>query len=218
MRNGNKSAGQPAVAHAGFTHPRGLGGAFLGAMLLAGASGLTGCAVPPAATPGAVTGTPAATSAPLPLEAIAARLPGSAATFTRGATVPVLRPMEGLEVNYATPGRRAAAFVQVVRPEAGEADAVAVAEYARWRAETSTGERPGRRLSIAEEFQEAAGPGFRCAALEGSYGRQPVQSMVCVGAHAGHVLRVRVSMMRDTPPAADARAFLRDVAVALNGT
>jgi hypothetical protein len=151
------------------------------------------------------------------MEAVAARLPEAAGVFTRGATVPVRQPMEGLEVNYATLGRRAAAFVQVVRPVSGAADAVAVAEYVRWRTETSTGERPGRRLSIVQEFEEAAGPGFRCAAMEGSYGRQPVQSMVCVGAHGGHVLRVRVSMMRDTPPAADARAFLRDVAVALNG-
>lgn len=153
----------------------------------------------------------------MPLEAIAARLPDASAGFTRGATVPVLRPMEGLEVNYATPGRRAAGFVQIVRPEAGATDAAATAEYARWRSETSTGERPGRRMSIVEEFQEAAGPGFRCAAMEGSYGRQPVQSLVCVGTRAGNVLRVRVSMMRDTPPAADPRAFLRDVARALDG-
>lgn len=221
MRNGNRSAGPPAVAPAGAATARGPGGAVLGVILLAGAALLAGCAAAPQAGQDAASGTPAAAAAapgtPLPSEAIAALLPDAAASFARGATVPVLRPMEGLEVNYATPGRRAAAFVQIVRPGSGTANDTAAAEYTRWRTETSTGARPGRRLSIVQEFQEAAGPGFRCAALEGSYGRQPVQSMVCVGARAGHVLRVRVSMMRDTPPAADARAFLRDVAVALNG-
>jgi len=168
----------------------------------------TGAAAP-AATP------PRAGSA----EALAGALPAQAGAFARGATVPVRQPMEGLEVNYATPNRRGAAFVQVVRPAEGGAQggapAVAVSEYARWLAEVSTGARPGRRLTLVQEFAEPAGPGLRCAALEGRYGREPVQSTLCVGASGGHVLRLRVSSIRDAVPAAEARSFMTEVAQAL---
>jgi hypothetical protein len=173
---------------------------------------LVGCAAPRPA-PVAADAAPARTASQNNDPAsLAAALPASADTFSRGATVPVLQPMEGLEVNYATPNRRGAAFVQLVRPAAGEAPAVAAGEYSRWLAEVSTGARPGRRLSVAQEFTEPGGPGLRCAALEGSYGRQPVQSTLCVGATGGHVVRLRVTMMRDTTPAGDARAFLSEIA------
>lgn len=179
---------------------------------------VAGCAPPPGGTapPGAAA--PAA-RAPLAADAspsaLAAALPASADSFQRGATVPVRQPMEGLEVNYSTPNRRGAAFVQVVRPESGAAPAVAAAEYTRWLAEVTTGERPGRRLRVVQEFTEAGGPGLRCAALEGSYGRQPVESTFCVGAAGPHVLRLRATMMREGAPAGDARVFMAEMARSL---
>lgn len=143
---------------------------------------------------------------------LAAALPASADSFQRGATVPVRQPMPGLEVTYSTPNRRGAAFVQLVQPGSGSASDAATSEYARWLAETTTGARPGRRLAVVEEFTHAGGPGLRCAAMSGSYGRQPVLSTLCVAATGGHVLRLRVTMMRDTPLAGDARAFLAEIA------
>ncbi len=202
-----KMTAAPAAPHRS-RPPR---GSALGLTLLVAGLALSGCGAPRQAAgpegvpPGA--GAPPAGST----EALAATLPANADAFARGATVPVRQPMEGLEVNYATPNRRGAAFVQIVRPAAGAAGAAA-AEYSRWLTEASTGARPGRRLRVAEEFNEPGGPGLRCAALEGSYGRQPVQTTLCVGATGGHVVRLRVSMMRDTPPAADARAFLGEIA------
>jgi hypothetical protein len=156
--------------------------------------------------------------------ALAERLPASAAGFQRGATVPVAQPRPGTEVNYATEGRRAAAFVQVLRPEGaapadGPQEAEAQAEFQRWVTESARGQGPARRLSVAAEFQEPpSAPLLRCAAMEGSYGRQPVQSLVCVGAAGGQILRIRASMPRHTPPVADPRAFVREIAAALRGT
>ncbi|MBB3898437.1 hypothetical protein [Roseococcus suduntuyensis] len=174
---------------------------------------LAGCEAPRQA--GQAPAPTAVRAGPATAEALAAALPASADSFTRGATVPVRQPMEGLEVNYATSNRRGAAFVQVVRPAQGDAPAAAAGEYTRWLDEVSTGARPGRRLNVVQEFTEPAGPGLRCAALEGSYGRQPVQSTFCVGTAGGHVLRLRVTMMRDAAPVADARAFLLQVARSL---
>lgn len=174
---------------------------------------LAGCEAPRQA--GEAAAPVAARGGPATAEALVAALPASADSFTRGATVPVRQPMEGLEVNYATPNRRGAAFVQVVRPAQGEARAAAAGEYTRWLAEVSTGARPGRRLNVVQEFTETAGPGLRCASLEGSYGRQPVLSTFCVGAVGANVLRLRVTMMRDAAPVADARAFLLEVARSL---
>ncbi len=118
---------------------------------------------------------------------------------------------------YATPNRQAAAFVQVMRPaEAlpdGAASPAAQAEYGRWKAAATDHASRNRRLRVVRE--EEVGGLFRCAALEGSYGRQPVQSTVCVGAAGGQMLRLRVSMPRREPAVADAQAFVREVAAAL---
>lgn len=157
--------------------------------------------------------------------ALANRLPASAAGFQRGATVPVTQPQPGTEVNYATEGRRAAAFVQVLSPVGaapasdGPNDPEAQSEFQRWVAESARGQGPARRLSVASEFNEPpSSPLMRCAAMEGTYGRQPVQSLVCVGAAGGQILRIRASMPRHTPPVADPRAFVREVSAALRGT
>ena len=167
------------------------------------------------------TATPAA--APVPVasapEQLARRLPAQAAGFQRGATAPVQQPARGVEVAYSTDGRSAAGFVQVLGapgplPDGVQSEAVQ-AEYRRWLAETARG-AASRRLRVASEsLQPAQSPLFRCAEMEGTYGRQPVQSVLCVGAAGGKLLRVRVSMPRQDPPVADSRAFVRDITAAL---
>jgi hypothetical protein len=154
---------------------------------------------------------------------LAARLPPAAAGFRRGVDAAVEQPLPGVEVAYATEGRQAAGFVQVLRPPStpppdGTASPLVEDEFRRWRDETARGLLRSRRLTVVAEFEEpAAAPLFRCAALEGSYGRQPVQSQICVGAAGGQVLRLRASMPRRNPPVADPRAFAREIAGGLRG-
>jgi len=176
------------------------------------AEGPDAVAIPPAPIPVA--------SAP---ELLAQRLPSQAAGFQRGATVPLRQPFPGVEVAYATPGRTAAGFVQVLRapgdtasaPDGIQAPAVQ-AEYQRSITEAARGAGAHRRLTVVREVSHPEeNPLFRCAELEGTYGRQPVQSMICVGAAGGQLLRLRVSMPRRNPPLADSRAFLSEIVAAL---
>jgi hypothetical protein len=155
---------------------------------------------------------------------LAARLPPAVAGFRRGTDAAINQPLAGVEVAYATEGRQAAGFVQVLRPPGaspppdGTASELVQEEYRRWREETARGLMRSRRLTVVAEFDEpAAAPLFRCAALEGSYGRQPVQSQICVGAAGGQLLRLRASMPRRNPPVADPRAFAREIAGGLRG-
>lgn len=157
-------------------------------------------------------------------EAMAQRLPAQAASFQRGATVPLRQPLPGVEVAYATPGRTAAAFVQILRPPGegtstlsdGTESATVQGEYQRSIAEAARGAGPHRRLTVIREANlPEDNPLFRCAELEGTYGRQPVQSVICVGGAGGQLLRLRASMPRRDPPLADLRAFLRDIVAAL---
>lgn len=157
-------------------------------------------------------------------ELMAQRLPAQAGSFQRGATVPLRQPLPGVEVAYATPGRTAAAFVQVLRPPGEGASTLAdgtesptvQGEYQRSVAEAARGAGAHRRLTVIREVnQPETNPLFRCAELEGTYGRQPVQSMICVGGAGGQLLRLRASMPRRDPPLADSRAFLRDIVAAI---
>lgn len=154
-------------------------------------------------------------------ERLAERLPAQAATFQRGATAPIQQPLPGVEVAYATQGRSAAGFVQVVRPPSetppdGPGSLVVQDEYQRMVAAAQRGAGPHRRLRVVQESDQPPGaPLFRCADLEGTYGRTPVTSTSCVGAAGGQLLRLRVSMPRRDPPAADPRAFITDITAAL---
>lgn len=152
---------------------------------------------------------------------LAERLPAQASTFQRGATAPIEQPLPGVEVAYATAGRSAAGFVQVVRPPSeappdGPGSLVVQDEYQRMLTAAQRGAGPHRRLRLVQESDQPPGaPLFRCADLEGTYGRTPVTSTSCVGAAGGQLLRLRVSMPRRDPPAADPRAFIRAVTAAL---
>ena len=125
--------------------------------------------------------------------------------------------MPGREVAYATSNRQAAAFVQVLRPAAalpdGAASPEARAEFARWRDTATTEGGRNRRLRVVGETDEANL--FRCAQMEGTYGRTPMRSTICVGAAGGQLLRLRLTQQRLEPPPADDRAFIAAIAEAL---
>lgn len=152
---------------------------------------------------------------------LAERLPAQVGVFQRGATSPIEQPLPGVEVAYSTAGRTAAGFVQVVRPPSeappdGPGSLVVQDEYQRALAAAQRGAGPHRRLRLVRESdQPASAPLFRCAELEGTYGRTAVTSTTCVGAAGGQLLRLRVSMPRRDPPAADPRAFVEGVTAAL---
>ena len=152
---------------------------------------------------------------------LAQRLPAQAGAFRRGTTSPIERPLPGVEVAYSTSGRSAAGFVQVVSPADGPppdgpGSVMVQEEYQRVVAGAQRGAGPHRRLRLVNELDEPPGtPLFRCAELEGAYGRTPVRSTNCVGAAGGQLLRLRVSMPRRDPPLADPRAFVRDIAAGL---
>jgi len=166
-------------------------------------------------------------TAPAPVPVVSApallaqRLPAQAGAFQRGTTSPIERPLPGVEVAYSTSGRSAAGFVQVVSPADGPppdgpGSVMVQEEYQRVVAGAQRGSGPHRRLRLVNELDQPPGaPLFRCAELEGTYGRTPVMSTNCVGAAGGQLLRLRVSMPRRDPPAADPRAFVRDITAAL---
>ncbi|MDB5371857.1 MAG: hypothetical protein JWP04_499 [Belnapia sp.] len=181
----------------------------LAALLLLG-----GCVAVPGAPGGATV--PAATLTPA---ALAARLPVEAAGFQRGATATVAE--EGRETAYRTLGRIAAgATVELLRP-AGAAipagiESPAVAEAFAHFIQDATRPMPQRQLRDEARFVLGQGAAaLRCAATAGTYGREAVEGLLCVGGLGGGLLRLRVTMPRRDPAPADARAFAGAVLAAL---
>lgn len=167
---------------------------------------------------------PPAPPAERPPVELAARLPEEAAGFIRGATLPLPQRPAGREVAYATRGRvAAAAILEIDRPDAGPlpagtADPAVAAALedmlaAAARAPGHRQQRETARLTLPE----AAPPGLSCAETSGTYGRERVEGMLCAGAVAGDLLRLRVTMPRRDPPPADPRAFASAILAALRG-
>lgn len=174
-------------------------------------------------------GDPAATAlatqpAPrLSLQDAAGRLPPEAAGFRRGQTLPAAPPGVGQEVAYATPAarQRAAAVVKLAQVGAGLADGPASAEaQAAFQAELNDavqGRDRARQMRETRRFPlEVAGRAvLNCAELAGTFGRQPVEGLVCAGGVGGNLVRLRVSMPRAAPALADAPAFASAIVAAL---
>ena len=157
---------------------------------------LAGCATPPPPPPAISTA-----------DALLGRLPAELGGFSRGSTTPVTEPVAGSEVAYATINRGIAGYVQVLGP--AEPDA-APGELQRFVAAVATGS--SRRMR--QRAQPSLG-GFTCAELEGTYGRQAVESLACAGAFGGQLVRLRLTMVRRGDRMADARAFAEGIAAAL---
>ena len=121
-----------------------------------------------------------------------ARLPASAGGFQRGGTTPLTEP---------------SGYVQVLR----RSDPfTAETELRRFVTEASTGS--SRRMR--ERAQPSVGA-FSCAELDGTYGRQAVESLACAGAFGGQLVRLRLTMVRRGERMAEARAFAEQVSAAL---
>jgi hypothetical protein len=188
------------------------------ALLLA----LAAC-VPP---DGETVATTAAVAPPAPrlsVQVAAQRLPAEAAAFRRGQTLPARPPATGQEVTYATPAarQRAAAVVKLAPVGAdlpdGPASPAATAAFQAELNDAVQGRDRARNLHETRRFplQVAGSTALTCAALEGSFGRQPVEGLVCAGAVGGNLVRLRVTMPKVASHLADAPAFASAIVAAL---
>lgn len=154
-------------------------------------------------------------AAPAGTPDLAARLPAEAAGFLRGETGPP--GGTPLRVEYATANRAAVATVAIAErtPPLRERDGAAL-DAALGGAVGSVlatmPERSGRQLAERERYEL---PGLRCSLLRGTFGRAPVARHVCVGATAGRLVTIEVTMADRTPPPAEAEAFARAVIASL---
>ena len=144
--------------------------------------------------------------------AAAARLPQQAAGFVRGRVIDYERerPGYGTGVDYATPNRAAVATVSLYtkgrssEPSSADVETelrVAVQEAS----ETAISGRSARRFTAGQPTTMAEG--LRCVRLQGTFGRAPVQRLVCVGTAAGRYIRVQVTQPASGVPGADPNAF-----------
>ncbi len=150
----------------------------------------------PAAQPAAATPT---------LEGAVARFPAEVAGFARGETVWHERtsPGMGVTTDYAGPARAAVATASLY--DRGRAPVPADLNGAPLQTEFANAvrealamadRRTSHRLVERERFDLPVpnADGLLCSRLEGSYGRQAVQTLVCLGEAAGRYLKVQVTM------------------------
>ncbi len=184
---------------------------------------LAGC-VPPEGDGTLASGAAAVPPAPrLSVQDAASRLPDEAAGFRRGQTLPARAPATGQEVTYATPAarQRAAAVVKLapVGPDLpdGAASPAASAAFQAELNDAVQGRDRARHMNETRRFplMVAGAPALDCAALAGTFGRQPVEGLVCAGGVGGNLVRLRVSMPKVTPSLADAPAFASAIVAAL---
>jgi hypothetical protein len=160
------------------------------------------------------------------LEAAAARLPASVAGFARGDAVwhERERPGHGVAVDYAGPARAAVATVSLYDRGQGsvsERDARIAGEFDSAVADVLAQAGARTSSSLAERGRsQMAVPGgapLDCARLEGTYGRQPVGTLVCVGAAAGRFIKVQVTAPSRQVRPVDPGPFVVGVAQAARG-
>jgi hypothetical protein len=101
-------------------------------------------------------------------------------------------------------------------PDGPDSQAASAAFQGELNAAVSGSDR-ARTLHETRRFtpENAGHPMVSCAALEGTYGRQPVEALVCGGGIGGNVLRLKVSMPSQQPPLADPQAFASAIVAAL---
>jgi len=178
--------------------------------------------------PGGTRAVSAAARATPPLEGAAARLPPQAAGFNRGQAVwhERERAGTGVSVEYAGPARAAVATVSLYdRAQGAVPDAAGAArvqqEFTSAVAEVVAVAGTRTSQQIAErERSELAVPGgtpLSCARLEGTYGRQEVRTLVCLGVAAGRFLKVQVTSPARQVRPVDPVPFVVEIAQAARG-
>lgn len=173
-------------------------------------------------------GTAARAGAVPTLEAAAARLPANAAGFARGSTTWHERERAGMgvSVEYAGPSRAAVATVSLYdraqgavpdapgNPRVAQEFSAAVAEVV-----ALAGTRTSQQIAESERAEVAVpgGAPLSCARLEGTYGRQPVRTLVCLGPAAGRFLKVQVTAPARQVRPVDPMPFIVEIAQAARG-
>ena len=162
------------------------------------------------------------------LESAAARLPESVAGFTRGAITwhEQERPGLGVAVDYAGPARSAVSTVSLYdRGRPWVTDDIGAAAQ-REEFATAVGEAlamAGSRTSqslVERERSQVPVPGqapLQCARLQGTYGRNEVQTLLCLGGAAGRFLKVVVTAPGRQVRPVDPMPFVVGLAQAARG-
>jgi hypothetical protein len=160
------------------------------------------------------------------LDAAVARLPAEVAGFTRGSTewLERQRPGLGASTEYAGPSRAAIASVSFYDrgqtavadndPRLGAEFSAAVSEVV-----SLAGTRTSQQLAESGRTSLAipGGAPLSCARLDGTYGRQPVNTLVCLGAAAGRYFKVQVTSPARQVRPVDPMPFVVGVTQAARG-
>jgi hypothetical protein len=154
------------------------------------------------------------------LEAAAARLPANVAGFTRGEATWHERttPGLGVAVDYAGPSRSAVATVSLYdrgrRPDA--ASLTAEFDQALVDVMGVAGARTGQVITERERtsLPVSVGPPLQCARLAGTYGRQEVTTLVCLGEADGRFLKTLVTWPSRQVRPVDPLPFVTGIAAA----
>ncbi|MGG5818397.1 hypothetical protein [Falsiroseomonas sp. HW251] len=160
------------------------------------------------------------------LEAAAARLPPEVAGFSRGSAVwhERERPGQGVSVEYAGPQRAAVATVSLydrAQAPVGASDPRLGAEFSSAVAEVVSlaGTRTSQQMAegARAEVPVPGGAPLSCARLDGTYGRQPVQTLVCLGSAAGRYLKIQVTSPQRQVRPVDPMPFVVGITQAARG-
>jgi hypothetical protein len=152
----------------------------------------------------------AQTTTPAAWESLAERVPESLGAFRRGTPAPLPDGGPGREFPFATANRAIAGYVQL-RP-APEPDTDA--DLQRQLHDVTQSGPPHRRLR--ERARPVAAGALHCAELDGSFGRTPVDGLVCSAHIAGNMVRIRLTMQRRDGRLDQARDFARGIVGVLN--
>lgn len=170
----------------------------------------------------------AAAAVPASLEAAAARLPATAAEFTRGNATwhERERPGLGVTVDYAGPARAAVATVSLYdrnegRVSGGPAEPRLAREFSLAVREVVAlaGTRTSQQIAERER-REVAVPGgapLACSWFDGTYGRQEVRTLLCLGAAAGRFIKLQVTAPARPLRPVDPMPFVVEVTRAARG-
>lgn len=150
------------------------------------------------------------TTAPAAWESLAERVPETLGTFRRGSPAPLPEGTQGREFPFATANRAIAGYVQLRATQDGDA-AADLAQQVR----TIVQSGPPHR-GLHERSRPASGGALHCAELDGSFGRQAVDSLACSAVVAGNMLRIRLTMQRRDGRLDQARDFARAIVEHLN--
>ncbi len=187
---------------------------------------LVAACAPQQAGPGAVSSAPGAAGS---LEAAVARLPAQVGDFTRGSTTWLERQRagDGAMVEFAGPSRAALATVSLYDRAQGSVngnrgDPRVAREFSEAVREVVAiaGTRTSQQIAERER-REVAVPGgapLSCSWFDGTYGRQDVRTLLCLGAAAGHFIKLQVTAPARPVRPVDPMPFVVEATRAVRGS